>query len=138
MEIKRIRLREKERSSYLNRYMLTTFSSPKETIKKKGKHASSTEKRRIVWEYVVWPLILQINRQYFTLQEYRTMRDEFSRTYNIRPSLKLSGGLISLVDKGILVKNKDLYSIDYRLVSYMQRKTKLEYGFAVKETYAKQ
>jgi hypothetical protein len=66
------------------------------------------------------------------------MRDEFSRIYNIRPSLKLSGGLISLVDKGILAKNKDLYSIDYRLVPYMQRKAKLEYGFAVKETYAKQ
>jgi hypothetical protein len=65
------------------------------------------------------------------------MRDEFNRIYNIRPSLILSGGLISLVDKGIiLAKDKDL--IDYRLVSYMRKKAKLEYGFAVKETYAKQ
>src|ERR687898_382941 len=110
----------------------------KESIRRKGKHASSTEKRRIVWEYVVWPLILKINRQYFTLQEYRAMRDEFSRLYNIRSPSRLSGGLISLVDKGVLAKNKDIYSIDYRLVSYMQRKVKLEYGFALKETYAKQ
>jgi hypothetical protein len=66
------------------------------------------------------------------------MRDEFSRLYNIRSPLRLSGGLISLVDKGVLAKNKDIYSIDYRLVSYMQRKVKLEYGFALKEIYAKQ
>ena len=138
MEIKRRSLRQKERINFLNRHTLTTFSLPKEIIRRKGKHASSTEKRRIVWEYVVWPLILKINRQYFTLQEYRAMRDEFSRLYNIRSPLRLSGGLISLVDKGILAKNKDIYSINYRLISYMQRKAKLEYGFALKETYAKQ
>ena len=138
MEIKRRSLRQKERINFLNRHTLTTFSLPKEIIRRKGKHASSTEKRRIVWEYVVWPLILKINRQYFTLQEYRAMRDEFSRLYNIRSPLRLSGGLISLVDKGVLAKNKDIYSIDYRLVSYMQRKVKLEYGFALKEIYAKQ
>jgi hypothetical protein len=65
------------------------------------------------------------------------MRDEFSRIYDIQSHLRLSGGLISLVDKGILAKNKDLYSIDYRLASYMRRKAKLQYGFAVKQTYAK-
>jgi hypothetical protein len=131
MEIKRRNLQQKGRINFLNKYTLRTFSLPK------GKHASSTEKRRIVWEYVVWPLILQVNRQYFTLQEYRTMRDEFSRIYDIQSHLRLSGGLISLVDKGILAKNKDLYSIDYRLASYMRRKAKLQYGFAVKQTYAK-
>ncbi len=138
MKIKRRNLQQKRRINFLNKHKLTTFSSPKEIIKEKGKHASSTEKRRIVWEYVVWPLILQINRQYFTLQEYRTMRDEFSRIYGIRPPLRPSGGLIQLVDKGVLLKNKDIYTIDYRLASYIRRKAKLEYGFAVKETYAKQ
>jgi hypothetical protein len=110
-------------------------------VKRKGKHASSTENRRRVWECIVWPLILQINRQYFTLQEYRAKTDEFNRLYNVRPpsSSKFSGGLISLVDKGLLLKNKEgLYSIDYRLVPYMRKKVKLEYGFAAKETYAKQ
>jgi len=109
--------------------------------KRKGKHASSTENRRRVWECIVWPLILQINRQYFTLQEYRAKTDEFNRLYNVRPpsSSKFSGGLISLVDKGLLLKNKEgLYSIDYRLVPYMRKKVKLEYGFAAKGTYAKQ
>jgi hypothetical protein len=137
MEIKRRSLRQKGRINFLNKHTLTTFSLPKEIIRGKGKHASSTEKRRIVWEYVVWPLILQVNRQYFTLQEYHTMKNEFSRIYDIQSPLRLSGGLISLVDKGILAKNKDLYSIDYRLISYMRRKAKLQYGFAVKQTYAK-
>ena len=138
MEIKRRNLQQKERINFLNKHTLTTFSLPKEIIRRKGKHASSTEKRRIVWEYVVWPLILQINRQYFTLQEYRTMRDEFSRIYDIQSPLRLSGGLISLVDKGILAKNKEgLYSIDFRLIPYMRKKIKLEYGLAVKEIYTK-
>jgi hypothetical protein len=110
-------------------------------VKRKGKHASSTENRRGVWECIVWPLILQINRQYFTLQEYRAKTDEFNRLYNVRPpsSPKFSGGLISLVDKGLLLKNKEgPYSIDYRLIPYIRKKVKLEYGFAAKETYAKQ
>lgn len=109
------------------------------TRKRKGKHAYATENRRFVWEYIVWPLILQVDRQYFTLQEYRTKRDEFSIIHNIQqPPSRLSGGLISLVDKGILAKNKEgLYSIDFRLIPYMHKKIKLEYGRAVKETYTK-
>ena len=115
----------------------TVFPSPSRKIKKKkGKHASSTESRRIVWENIVWPLILETNRQYITVQEYRTKRDEFIRTHNIYSSSQLSGGLISLMNKGILAKNKGLYSIHYRLVPYMRKKIKLEYGHAARETYA--
>jgi hypothetical protein len=104
---------------------------------KKGKHASCTENRRMVWEYIVWPLILQVNRQYFTLEEYRINRDRFSRIYTISTT-RLARGLISLIAKGMLMKNKSLYSIDYRLVSYMRKKINLEYGLAVKKMKAKQ
>jgi hypothetical protein len=45
---------------------------------------------------------------------------------------------MSLVQKGILTKEKNLYSLDYRLVPYMREKVILEYGFAAKQTYAKQ
>jgi hypothetical protein len=103
----------------------------------KGKHASATENRRLVWKYIVWPLLLQVNRQYFTLQEYRTKRDELISIYDIQPSSRLSGGLTSLVEKGILMKNKNLYSIDYKLVGHMRKKDNLEYGLAVKKMYAK-
>jgi hypothetical protein len=108
----------------------------KKKKKKKGKHASSTESRRIVWENIVWPLILETNRQYFTVQEYRTKKNEFIITHNIySSSSQLSGGLVSLMNKGILVKNKGLYSIHYRLVPYMRKKVKLDYGLAARETY---
>jgi hypothetical protein len=115
----------------------TTWLPYSRTIKKKkGKHASSTESRRIVWENIVWPLILETNRQYFTVQEYRTKKDEFIRTRNIySSSSQLSGGLVSLMNKGILVKDKGLYSIHYRLVPYMRKKVKLDYGLAARETY---
>ena len=96
---------------------------------------SSTESRRIVWENIVWPLILETNRQYFTIQEYSTKKGEFIRTRSIYSSSELSGGLVSLMNKGILAKNKGLYSIHYRLVPYLRKKVKLDYGLAARETY---
>jgi hypothetical protein len=44
------------------------------------------------------------------------MRDEFSRIYNIQPCLKLSGVLISLVDKGILARKRPILD---RLSTYL-------------------
>jgi hypothetical protein len=57
--------------------------------------------------------------------------------FDIQSSSRLSGGLTSLVGKGILIKNKNLYSIDYKLVHHMRKKVNLEYGLAVKKMYAK-
>jgi hypothetical protein len=86
----------------------------------------------------VWPLILKINRQYFTIHEYRRKVNEFAKINNIPlGSPKLSGGLISLINRGILVKNNGLYSIHYRLIPYMRKKVKLEYGLAFREIYSK-
>lgn len=123
---------------------LKTFSASQNSNKinkekTKGKHATSTESRRVVWEFIVWPLILQTNRQYFTIREYRRKIDEFAKINNIKlgSRSKLSGGLISLMNRGILVKNNHLYSIHYRLVPYMRKKAKLEYGLAFKEIYSK-
>ena len=55
--------------------------------RKKGKHASSTENRRLVWEYVIWPLVLDVNRNYFTLNEYHTQRDTVCKEKEY-PSIK--------------------------------------------------
>jgi hypothetical protein len=44
------------------------------------------------------------------------MRDEFSRISNIQPCLKLSGVLISLVDKGILARKRPILD---RLSTYL-------------------
>lgn len=105
-------------------------------IKRKGKHASSTENRRIVWENVVWPLVLKINRSYFTLKEYHAKRDEFCRVTGIPPS-KVAGGFVSLLIKNIITKNKNIYSIHYRLIPYMRKKAPLEYGLVIREVNTK-
>lgn len=102
----------------------------------KGKHAHSTEYRRLIWEMIVWPLIIEQNRPYFSINEYQSKRVLFSKESNL-PSSKLSGGLISLVVKGILIKEEHIYSLHYRLIPYLRKKVILTYGQALKETYTK-
>ncbi|HEX7141673.1 MAG TPA: hypothetical protein VF222_04270 [Nitrososphaeraceae archaeon] len=102
----------------------------------KGKHAHSTEYRRLIWEMIVWPLIIEKNRPYFSIDEYQSKRVLFSKESNI-PSSKVSGGLISLVVKGILIKEEHIYSLHYRLIPYLRKKAILTYGQALKETYTK-
>ena len=103
------------------------------SIKTKGEHASATENRRLVWDCIIWPLLLQINRPYFTIEEYRMHRNKFSIIYNISIPV-LTRGLISLVNKGILMKNNNrVYSVDYRLIPYMQKRRNLAYSLAVKK-----
>ena len=104
--------------------------------RRKGKHASSTENRRMVWENVVWPLVLEVSRSYFTLKEYHNKRDEFCQKSENRPS-KVAGGFVSLLVKGILAREKDIYSIHYRLIPYMRKKVNLEYGLVIREINTK-
>ena len=102
----------------------------------KGKHAHSTEYRRLIWEMIVWPLILEKNRAYFSKDEYQSKRINFCKNNPI-PSSKISGGLISLVVKGILIKEENTYSLHYRLIPYLRKRSILTYGQALKETYTK-
>ena len=105
-------------------------------VRAKGKHASSTENRRMVWENVVWPLVLEMNRSYFTLKEYHSKRDSFCKKTGVSPS-KVAGGFVSLLVKGIIVRSKNMYSIHYRLIPYMRKKAELEYGLVTREIYTK-
>ncbi len=105
-------------------------------VRTKGKHASSTENRRMVWENVVWPLVLEVNRSYFTLKEYHAKRDSFCKKTGVSPS-KVAGGFVSLLVKGIIVRSKNMYSIHYRLIPYMRKKAELEYGLVTREIYTK-
>jgi len=108
-----------------------TLENYKQKERKKGKHASSTENRRLVWEYVIWPLILEVNRNYFTLQEYHIKRDCICENKEILPS-KVAGGFVSLLVKGILVREKNIYSIHYKLIPYMRKKVHLDYGTVIR------
>lgn len=113
---------------------LENYKAPEEP--KKGKHASSTENRRLVWEYVIWPLILDVNKNYFTLQEYHTKRDHVCKEKNISPT-KIAGGFVSLLVKGILIREKNIYSIHYKLIPYMRKRVELDYGTVIREINTK-
>jgi hypothetical protein len=90
----------------------------------------------MVWEKVVWPLILDLNRSYFTLKEYHTRRDGFCQIHRMPPS-RVAGGFVSLLVKGILTRENDIYSIHYRLIPYMRKKAILEYGLLIREINTK-
>jgi len=113
-----------------------TLENYKQKEKKKGKHASSTENRRLVWEFVIWPLILEVNRNYFTLHEYHKKRDKVCQEKEMIPS-KIAGGFVSLLVKGIVVREKNIYSIHYKLIPYMRKKVQLDYGTVIREINTK-
>jgi len=105
-------------------------------LEEKGKYASATQNRRLVWEKVMWPLILELNAVSFTMKEYKKKRDDVCKELNIPPS-KIAGGFVSLLLKGMLYKEKDLYSIHYRLIPYMRLQADCDYATAIRETSVK-
>jgi len=105
-------------------------------LREKGKYASATENRRHVWAKIIWPLILELNDVAFTLKQYQKKRDEVSEKNNVTITTT-SRGLVSLVQKGILIKEKDLYSIHYRLIPYMRLKADCDYADAIHEVKIK-
>lgn len=105
-------------------------------LREKGKYASATQNRRFVWEKVMWPLILELNSISFTTGQYKKKRDEICKDLVI-PTSRIAGGFVSLLLKGILYKENDLYSIHYRLIPYMRLKADCDYATAVRETNTK-
>ncbi|MDI1495531.1 MAG: hypothetical protein K8823_839 [Cenarchaeum symbiont of Oopsacas minuta] len=100
----------------------------------KGKYASATENRRFVWQYIVWPLVLELNDLVFTLEQYQMMRSRVCGESDTYAAKKMSRGLVSLVQKGILFKDEQrLYSIHYRLVPYMRLRAECDYSTAIRE-----
>lgn len=102
----------------------------------KGKYASATENRRFVWAEIVWPLILELNDVAFSLKQYQKKRDEICQKKNVTISMT-SRGLVSLMQKGILFKEDDIYSIHYRLIPYMRLKADCDYATAIHEVQIK-
>ncbi|MFB5605739.1 MAG: hypothetical protein ACE5R5_02890 [Nitrosarchaeum sp.] len=101
-------------------------------LSEKGKYASSTENRRFVWAEIVWPLILEINDVAFSLKRYQKKRDEVCEKTNTKITVT-SRGLVSLMQKGILRKEGDIYSIHFRLIPYMRLKANCDYATAIHE-----
>jgi hypothetical protein len=105
-------------------------------LSEKGKYASGTQNRRLVWKEIVWPLILELNEVSFTLSQYQKKRDIICKRYNLPLSVS-SRGLVSLVQKNILFRENELYSIHYRLIPYMRLKAECDYATAIKEVRVK-
>ena len=102
-------------------------------LSEKGKYATSTQNRRMVWEKVVWPIILEINDLTFSVKQYQKKRDEVIQKNNFKIS-EMSRGLASLLQKGLLYKENNMYSIHYRLIAYMRMQADCDYATAINES----
>ena len=105
-------------------------------LREKGKYATSTQNRRIVWHKIIWPLILELDDVIFSLKQYQKKRDEICNKDNLKIS-EMSRGLVSLLQKGIILKESDMYSIHYRLIPYMRVKAECDYSTAMNEVRMK-
>jgi predicted transcriptional regulator len=105
-------------------------------LREKGKYATSTQNRRIVWHKIIWPLILELDDVVFSLKQYQKKRDEICNKDNLKIS-EMSRGLVSLLQKGIIIKESNMYSIHYRLIPYMRVKAECDYSTAMNEVRMK-
>jgi hypothetical protein len=105
-------------------------------LSEKGKYASATENRRFVWAEIVWPLILELNDIAFSLKQYQKKRDQVCEKNNVGITIT-SRGLVSLMQKGILLKEGEIYSIHFRLIPYMRLKANCDYATAIHEVRIK-
>ena len=105
-------------------------------LSEKGKYASATENRRFTWSEIIWPLILEINEVVFSLKQFQTKREQVCKEKNITIMIP-SRGLVSLMQKGIILKERDIYSIHYKLIPYMRLKAKCDYATAINEVRIK-
>jgi hypothetical protein len=105
-------------------------------LSEKGKYAAATQNRRMVWEKIVWPLILEIDDVAFSVKQYQKKRDQICQKNNLKIA-DISRGLASLLQKGILLKENNVYSIHYRLIAYMRVKADCDYATAINESRMK-
>jgi hypothetical protein len=105
-------------------------------LSEKGKYASATENRRWVWSEIIWPLILQVNDVAFSLKQFQEKREKVCNEKNISINIP-SRGLVSLMQKGIIRKEGNIYSIHYRLIPYMRLKATCDYATAIHEVRLK-
>jgi len=101
-------------------------------LSEKGKYASATENRRFVWAEIIWPLVLEINNVTFSLKQFQNKRDRVCKEKNISITIP-SRGLVSLVQRGILLKEGDIYSIHFKLIPYMRLRAECNYATAIHE-----
>ena len=101
-------------------------------LSEKGKYAVATENRRFVWAEIIWPLVLEIDDVTFTLKQFQEKRERVCIEKNTTITIA-SRGLVSLVLKGILLRENNTYSIHYKLIPYMRLRAECDYATAIHE-----
>ena len=101
-------------------------------LSEKGKYAAATENRGDVWAEIIWPLVLEIDDITFTLKQFQEKRERVCIEKNTTITIA-SRGLVSLVLKGILLRENNTYSIHYKLIPYMRLRAECDYATAIHE-----
>ena len=70
---------------------------------------------------------LEENKTWETDEMILIKRNEVCKNRNISPR-HMSGGFISLINRGIINHQEELYSIHYKLIPYMEKRVGLDYG----------
>ena len=105
-------------------------------LSEKGKYASATENRRFVWAEIIWPLILEINDVAFSLKQFQEKREKVCKEKNVTITIP-SRGLASLIQKEMLRKEGNIYSIHFRLIPYMRLRAICDYATIIREVRLK-
>ena len=79
---------------------------------------------------------MELNDVTFSLKQYQKKRDQACKKYNLDIS-DMSRGLVSLLQKGLILKENSMYSIHYRLIAYMRLNAECDYATAINETRMK-
>ena len=89
-----------------------------------------------MWGEIIWPLILEINDVAFSLKQFQEKREKVCKEKNVSITIP-SRGLVSLVQKGILRKEGNIYSIHFRLIPYMRLRAICDYATVIREVRLK-
>ena len=93
-----------------------------------------TENRRLSWETIVWPLILELDLSFFKVREYQAKRDFMSGRYGIQIS-RIRSGFVSLIYRGFVTRGAVGYSLNWGLQKYIHKRTFLGYASAAKSIF---
>jgi hypothetical protein len=98
-----------------------------------GRSAATTMKRKIVWEEIIWPLVLEKQVEYFTWEDYKKRCLEYYDVDDLKIIyFKVLGPLSSLVQRGIITKQNTSYLINHKLRQYLRLCKKVSYGLAAR------
>ena len=96
-----------------------------------GQIASTTMKRKLVWEEIIWPLVLENKTPNFTWVEYKNRCVEYYKVDEFSIiRFRVLGPLLSLIEKGIIKKRENDYAIVHSLRQRLKLCKKVSYGLA--------